>query len=146
MRGVGMKRWELKTKDDCSFWSSAKFCKVFSKINYSVNSSLQKWIIYHTHLIQSPIVNDYIKVKFDDRNGGVNNELCQKVFIQLSVHELQIYMLKQYATGFSIAYDKKLLVKICGSDLLLLLPPQLQNMNQRHQIMRGYKKFIQAVT
>ena len=52
-RGVGMKLWSLKAKDDCSFWSSTKGHKGFSKINYTVDSSLQKWIISHPCVIRS---------------------------------------------------------------------------------------------
>ena len=54
---VGMKRRALKAKDDCSFCSSEKCSKGFSKLNGSVKSSLQKFIIYHPHVIQSPIEN-----------------------------------------------------------------------------------------
>ena len=68
---VGMKRQELKAKQDCSFWPSAKLHKWFSKINDSVKSSLKKWKISHPRVILSPIINDYITVKFDDGNGGV---------------------------------------------------------------------------
>ena len=66
VRDFGMKFRALEAKDDCSFWSSGKRRKGFSKINNSVNSSLQRWIIYHPRIIQYPIENDYITVKFDD--------------------------------------------------------------------------------
>ena len=55
---VGMKMRELKANEDCSFWSSAKRHKGFPKINDTVNYSIQKWIIYHPSVIQSPIAND----------------------------------------------------------------------------------------
>ena len=69
---------DTEAKQDCSFLSSTKFHKLFSKINDSVKSSLQKWIIPHPHVIKYPVANDYITVKFDDVNGVVNTELCQK--------------------------------------------------------------------
>ena len=72
---VGMKWQALKYKQDCSFLSPAKFRKIFSKINDIIKSSLLKWIICHTHLIQSPISNDHSIVNFDDLIGGVNTEL-----------------------------------------------------------------------
>ena len=65
---VGMKWRALKSKKDYSFRLSGKRRKGFSNINNSVKSYLQKWIIYHPNLIQSPIENDYITVKFDDGN------------------------------------------------------------------------------
>ena len=46
-------------------------------------------------MIQSPIENDYITVRFDDVNGGVNTELRHKVLIQLYVRELHIEMIKR---------------------------------------------------
>ena len=85
-----MKRRSLKSKQYFSFWSSAKHRKGFSKINDSVKSSLQKWIISHPHVIQYAITNDYITVKFDDGNGGVKTEIRQEVLLQVSVHELHI--------------------------------------------------------
>ena len=65
---VGIKWRELKSEQDYLFWSSAKLCKGFSKINDSVNSSLQKWIISHPNLINYYTANGYINVKIDDRN------------------------------------------------------------------------------
>ena len=87
-----MKWRALKARYDCSFLSSAKRCEQFSKINNSVKSSLQKWIISHPRVIQSTISNDYITFKFDDVIIGVNTELRHKVLLQLSVYELHIYM------------------------------------------------------
>ena len=60
-----MKRQTLKSKQDNSSWSSEKCHKGFSKINNSVKFTLQKWIIYHSNMIQSPIENDHIKGMFD---------------------------------------------------------------------------------
>ena len=94
IRDVGIKWRALKAKQDCSFWSSAKPRKGFSKINYSVKYSLQRWIISHPHVIQSHISNDCITVKFDGENGGVNTELLQKVILRVSVRELHTYILK----------------------------------------------------
>ena len=61
-----MKWRALKAKYYCSFWSSAKFRKGFSKINDTVKDEFQEWIIPHPHVITYPIVNDYITVKFVD--------------------------------------------------------------------------------
>ena len=72
---------------------------------------------------------------FDNGNGLVNTELHQKVIIQVSLCGLHIYMLKQYATGFSIAHDEKVLVRISDYDIQLLLLPQLRNMTHHHKIM-----------
>ena len=95
-------------------------------MNDIVNSCLQRWIISHPHVIQSPIANYYITVKFDDGNGGVNTELFQKVLIHVSVCEQHINMFKKDATGFSMAYDEKGNLFISYSTLQLLFSPQLQ--------------------
>ena len=102
-----MKRWALKAKQDCSFWSSEKCRKGFSKINYSVKFALQKWIIYHPHVIQYTIANDYIKVRFYDGHVGVKTKLCQNVLIQVSVRELHIDILKNMLLGFPWNMTKK---------------------------------------
>ena len=85
-----MKLRALEAKDDCSFWSSAKCPKGFSKINDSVKSSLQKRIISHPLLIQSTIENDWVTVKFYNGIIGVKTELCQKVLLQVSVREYRL--------------------------------------------------------
>ena len=59
IRGIGMERQALKAKQDNLFWSSEKCHKEFSKINDNFKSDLQKWIISHAHVIQSPIENDH---------------------------------------------------------------------------------------
>ena len=45
-------------------------------------------------MIQYPIANVYITVKFDDENEGVNTELHHEVLLQVDFHELHIDMLK----------------------------------------------------
>ena len=90
----------MKAKEDCLFCSSAKFCKGFSKIDNSVKPFLQKWIIYHPHVIQSPIAKYYITIRFDDGVRGVKIKLCQKVILQVSILELHIDMIKKMMLGF----------------------------------------------
>ena len=63
-----MKRWALKDKGNCSFWSSAKRCKGISIINNTVKSFLQQWVISYPYVIKSPISNDYVTANLD----GVN--------------------------------------------------------------------------
>ena len=101
-----MKQRVLKAKDDCSSWSSGKHCKIFSKINDSVKSSLRKWTISHPHVIKSCIENDYIVVKFDDGIRGSNTELRQKVLLQVSVHEVHMDIKKNTLLGFPLHTTK----------------------------------------
>ena len=43
-------------------------------MNDSIIYTLQKWIIYHPNLIQSPMENYYIQVKLYDINVGARTE------------------------------------------------------------------------
>ena len=49
----------------------------FSNINDIFKSALQKWILSHPRVIQSPITNYYIKLKLYGKNRGTNTELHQ---------------------------------------------------------------------
>ena len=71
--------------------------------NDSLKSALQKWITYHPHFIQSPIQNDYNKVKFDDVNEVLNTEFHHKLIFQVSICKLHINMLKKDTTAFYMA-------------------------------------------
>ena len=74
-------------------------------------------------MIQYNIANDYITVKFEYGNIGVNTELRQKLLLQVYVCELHIETQKN-ATGFYMEYDEKVLVLISDSALLFILPPK----------------------
>ena len=63
-----MKQQALKAKQDCSFWSSSKRRKGFSKIDDSVKSLIQKEIIYNPNVNQYNIANYYIKNRCYDIN------------------------------------------------------------------------------
>ena len=39
------------------------------KIDEQINKSLYKWIMHHPQVLQSPIVNDRLKVKIEGHNG-----------------------------------------------------------------------------
>ena len=43
-----------------------KKLKGHSKIKEQINRKLYKWIKLHTQVVQSPILNDCLKVSFDD--------------------------------------------------------------------------------
>ena len=80
-----MKERALESKDDCSLWASTKCCKEFSKRKDSVKYSLKKCIISYPHVNRYLIENDNIKVKVRYGISGVENELRQKVLLQVSV-------------------------------------------------------------
>ena len=67
----------------------------------------------------------------------MKTELRQKVILQVSVRELHVGMLKEYATRFSMEYGLKLLVNISDYDLQSIIPPQLKKMIHIHKILCG---------
>ena len=75
--------------------------KYFQKKD-TVKSLLQKWIIYHPHVITYPITNDYITVNFYGVINGLKTEIRQKVLLQFYVRELHTDM-KKDVTGFFMA-------------------------------------------
>ena len=58
-------------------------------MNDCVKSDLNKWIIYHPHVIKYPIANNYIIIKLDDINEVKNTELHNKFILQVFINELQ---------------------------------------------------------
>ena len=46
-------------------WSLKQQQKGHSKICEQINKSLYNWIIHHPQVVQSPILNDFLKVKID---------------------------------------------------------------------------------
>ena len=56
-----------------------------SKIDEQINKSLYKWIMHHPQVLQSPIVNDCMKVKID---GHTEPQLVPKLLLEVSFWEL----------------------------------------------------------
>ena len=67
----GTKPWALKPKRN-----------VDSKINDQIKKSLYNWIMHHPKVVQSPIFNDFLKVKID---GHTEPQLVPKLLLQVSV-------------------------------------------------------------
>ena len=63
--------------------------------------------------IQSPIENNYRKIKLYDVNLVTNTELHHEVLFQLSFHELYMEILNKYSTWFSMEYNEKVRIHIC---------------------------------
>ena len=56
-----------------------------SKTSEQINKSLYNWIMHHPQVLQSPIVNDCLKVKID---GRTEPQPVPKLSLQVSVREL----------------------------------------------------------
>ena len=59
--------------------------KGHSKIYEQINKSLYNWIMHHTQVVQSTIVNNFLKVKID---GHTEPQLVSKLLLQVSIREL----------------------------------------------------------
>ena len=66
-------------------WALKKNRKWNLKIDEQINKSLYNLIIHHPQVVQSPIVNDYLKVKID---GHTEPQLVPKLLLQVYVIEL----------------------------------------------------------
>ena len=64
--------------------------KRHSKINYQIKSNLYAWITRHPQVVQSPISNDCLKVKFDSQTEP---QLVPNVLLQVSLRELHYSLL-----------------------------------------------------
>ena len=64
-----------ESKKIFSLWLSAKFPIGFSRVNDCVKYELQKILLSHTHVIESPISNDYIELKLYEGNGREKTEI-----------------------------------------------------------------------
>ena len=70
----GYKPWTLKQKR-----------KVNSKIYEQIMRYFYNWIMHHPQVVQSPIVNDCLKVKID---GHTEPQLVPKLLLKMSVREI----------------------------------------------------------
>ena len=106
-----------------------------SKINDQIKKSLYNWIMHHPQVVQSPIVNDCLKVKID---GHTEPQLVPKLLLQVSVRELHNNLVSDTEDGgLKEARDADINTIISGSTLRPLLPPRLEKMSSRYKVMCG---------
>ena len=96
----------------------------------------------HPQVLQSPIVNDCLKVKI---YGHTEPQLVPKFLMQVSVRELHKNLVR-YAKngGLKGERDEDDNIIIIDSTLRSLLPPQLEKMSSRYKVMCGCKCCISA--
>ena len=66
-------------------WALKKKRKGNLKIDEQIKKSLYNWIMHHQPVLQSPVVNDFLKVKID---GITEPQLVPKLLLQVSVREI----------------------------------------------------------
>ena len=95
-----------------------------SKINYQIKKSLYNWIIHHPQVVQSPIVNDFLKMKID---GHTEPQLVPKLLLQVSLRELHNNLLGDTDYGvLKEEIDAENSIIISYLKLRSLLPPQFK--------------------
>ena len=67
-----------------------------SKIDEQIKKSLYNWIMHHPQVLQSPIINDCLKVKID---GHTELQLFTKHLFQVSVRELHNNLVSDVDNG-----------------------------------------------
>ena len=80
--------------------------------------------MHHPQAVQSPIVNDFLKVNID---GNTEPQLFPKLLLQVSVRERHRSLVSDPVDGgLKEARDTENNIIISGSTLRSLLPPQLK--------------------
>ena len=99
-----------------------------SKIDERIKKSLYNLIMHHPQVVQSPMVNDCLKVKID---GPTEPQLVPKFLLQVSVIELHNNLVSATIDGgLKEARDKDDNIIISDYTLNSLLPPQLKCFRQ----------------
>ena len=70
--------------------------KGHSKIDEQIKKSLYNCIMHHPEVVQSPIVNDCLKVKID---GPTEPQLVSKLLLHVSVRELHKNIVSNVENG-----------------------------------------------
>ena len=69
---------------------------VNSKVDEQIKKSIYNWIMHHPQVLQSPIVNDCLKVKND---GHTEPQLAPKLLLHVSVRELHNNLVSDTENG-----------------------------------------------
>ena len=78
--------------------------------------------MHHIQVLQSPIVNDFLKVKLVSHT---EQQLVTKLLLQVSVRELHNNLVRdKYNGGLKEARNEDNYIIISDSIICLLLPPQ----------------------
>ena len=99
-----------------------------SKINDQIKKSLYNWIMHHQEVMQSPIINNCLKVKID---GHTEPQLVTKFLLQVSVRELHNNLVSLAKDGGikETRYEDYNTI-IINYKLCSLFPPQFKRCRQ----------------
>ena len=98
--------------------------------------------MHHPQVVQSPIVNDCLKVKID---GYTETQIVPKFLYQVSIRELHNNLVSSTKYGgLKEERDEYDHIIISDSTLRSLLSPQLKKMSSRYKVMCGCECCISA--
>ena len=122
-RRVGAARSKRKEiKYGTTPWALKQNRKGNSKIDDQIKKSLYNWIIHHPKVVQSPIVNDFLKVK---SYGHTESQLVPKWLLQVYVRKLHNNLVSDtYNSGPKEAKYADNNIIISDSTLCSLFPPK----------------------
>ena len=117
----GASKWKLKAiKTGNTLWSNISKRRGHSKINQKVKGALYNWILNNSHVVQSPIANNFPYVYIDSNS----KTLMPKMLLQFSVRELyNITVIPPKKCGLKEERDTKNSIIIIDSNLHNILPP-----------------------
>ena len=96
--------------------------------------------MYHTQVVQSPFVNNFLKVKI---YGHTKPQLSPKLLLQVPVRELHNNIFSDTIDGgLKEARDEDDNIIISDSTLHSLLTHQLKKRKSRYNVMSGCKCYI----
>ena len=85
-RRVGVSKYKHKSiRYGTTSWALKQKLKLNPRIDGQINKTLYNWIMHHTKVVQSQIVNDCLKVKID---GRTEQQLVPKLLLQVYVREI----------------------------------------------------------
>ena len=98
--------------------------KVHKKISEEIKKSLYNWIIHHKQVAQSPIENNFLKVKID---GYTEPQLVPELLLQVSIRELHNNLFSATKDGgLKETRDEYENILISDSTLRSILPHQFK--------------------
>jgi hypothetical protein len=134
-------REQLFSKVQGIRWSTGRSRKGYSKVTKEIQVSLRKWILEHPDVVESPIVNDTLRIW--NPLSKKKDQIVPKQLLQISVRELHNDLLKPVEEGgFEFAYTEDGKVLISDTMLRSLLPKEMRRMTERHKQMCGCETCI----
>ena len=109
-------------------WAFEPNRKGNSRTNDQINKSLYNWIMHHSQVVQSPIVNDCLKVNIYSHTRPY---FFTKLLLKVSVRELHNnFASEPVYGGLKEARDTNNNIIISNSTLRSLFPPHLKKNHQ----------------